>query len=375
MSADLLADFQEFVADMQASNAYHAWARDNHGGTGYSIDNPKTGSELQKWMVFRDQILRGTRPTPPSMVTALGKGLVDEGVMYLDATAAPPPPLVHGARSLPQGPFTDKTGAAWYRTTSGGTVSKVHVHDTPDYGVALMGYFSPAPPAPSTGVWTVTDCIGERVGHTPPTSNGTAEAGAWLGQKVNATRLLGNGTWMGAWTGCQCCDSTITDLVCATLAPAALVEMEKRNVSVAEALANGWLGKLPGVGLYVEHCTRRTVFDGLTSRSHGNGVNIEWWYQDGGYAPYVAKELPGAPSGKAGSWDLEIKNFDIQSDAAGIFVDAGGCGIHIHDGVTNAPIYLPKNLAVPSKPNVVDEASITYTGSGALVRYHSNAIG
>lgn len=88
-------DFAQLVQDAQSSNGYLAWARDNHGGKGYAIDNPKTGSELQKWMVFRDQLLRGTRPLPPAMTTALGKWLVDGGVLYLDATApvvTPPPP-------------------------------------------------------------------------------------------------------------------------------------------------------------------------------------------------------------------------------------------------------------------------------------------
>jgi hypothetical protein len=88
----LADDFAQFVTDIQASNSYLAFARDNHGGKGYAVDNPKTGSELQKWMVFRDQLLRGTRPLPPAMVTAIGKALVDAGVLYLDATAEPDPP-------------------------------------------------------------------------------------------------------------------------------------------------------------------------------------------------------------------------------------------------------------------------------------------
>jgi hypothetical protein len=88
----LADDFAQLVTDSQASSGYLAWARDNHGGKGYSIDNPKTGSELQKWMVFRDQLLRGTRPIPPTMTTAMGKWLVDGGVLYLDATAPTPTP-------------------------------------------------------------------------------------------------------------------------------------------------------------------------------------------------------------------------------------------------------------------------------------------
>jgi hypothetical protein len=271
----------------------------------------------------------------------------------------PPPPPTHGARALPQGPFTDSTVAKWYRTTAGGTVSKVHVAGAPDYGVALMGYFSPAPPAPSTGVWKVTDVIGERIGHTPPSMNGTGEAGLWFGQRVNVLRALGYGTWMGAWTGAQCCDSFITDLTCAI------------------PNADGTLAKLPGIGLYIEHSTRRVVIDGLTIHSHGNGVNAEWWYQDAGYAPYVAKELPGAPAGKAGSWSVEIRNFDIASDAWGLFLDAGTCGFYIHDGVIGGVngIAHPQNLAVPSMANRIDWNTIDWRGTGVKDHVHNNPIG
>lgn len=269
------------------------------------------------------------------------------------------PPPQHGARSLPQGPFTDKTTAQWFRSSAGGTVSKLHVHDTPDYGVASMGYFSPAPPAPATGVYTFTDVIGERIGHTPPTSNGTAESGLWFGQEAKVTRALGHGTWMGAWTGAQIRDSSITDLTCAMLN------------------ADGSLGKLPAVGLYIEHATRRVVIDGLTVVSHGNGVNVEWWYADAGYAPYVAKELTGAPAGKAGSWSVEIRNFDVTSDAWAFYLDAGTCDFYIHDGVirgTNG-IAHPKNLAVPTLPNRIDWATIDWRGSGTREFVHSNPIG
>jgi hypothetical protein len=222
-----------------------------------------------------------------------------------------------------------------------------------------MGYFTPSPPAPSTGVWNISDVIGERVGHLPPTSNGTAESGLWFGQQVNVQRALGHGTWMGAWTGAQCRDSSITDLTCAVLN------------------TDGSLGKLPGVGLYIEHSTRRLVIDGLTIRSSKNGVNVEWWYADSGYAPWVAKELASAPAGKAGSWSVEIRNFDIDTDAWGFFLDAGTCDFYIHDGVIKGKngIAHPKNLAVPTMPNRIDWATIDFRGSGQKELIHSNAIG
>lgn len=238
-------------------------------------------------------------------------------------------------------------------------MAKQHVHDAPDYGVALMGFFSPAPPPPSTGIWTVSDVIGERIGHTPPTMNGTGEAGLWFGQQVGVTRALGYGTWMGAWTGAQCRDSTIYDLTCAILN------------------TDGTIGKLPGIGLYVEHATRRLLIDGLTVRSHGNGINVEWWYADSGYAPYVAQELPGAPAGKAGSWSVEIRNFDIASDAWAMYLDAGTCGFYIHDGVISGVngIAHPANLAVPTMPNRIDWNTIDFRGTGTKELVHTHPLG
>lgn len=270
-----------------------------------------------------------------------------------------PPPHGSGARSLPQGPFTDKTTAQWFRSQAGASASKLRVTGAPDYGVASMGYFSPAPPPPASGGSTFTDVVGVKIGHTPPTSNGTAEAGLWFGQKATVLRGLGHGTWMGTWLGAQLCDSEITDLTCAVLN------------------ADGTLGKLPGIGLYIEHAARRVVIDGLTIRSHGNGVNGEWWYADAGYAPWVAKELPGAPAGKAGSWSIEIRNFDIASDAWGVFLDAGDCGYYLHDGVISGVngIAHPKNLAVASMPNRIDWTTIDFRGTGTKELIHDHPIG
>jgi hypothetical protein len=273
-------------------------------------------------------------------------------------TPTPTPSPTFGA-DLPVGPFTESTSAKWYRTTAGGTVSKQRVTGAPDYGVALMGTFSPAAPAPSTGVWTVTDCVGQNVGQEPPTMDGTGESGLWFGQKINADRCLGDGTWMGAWIGAQCCDSNITNLTCARMN------------------ADGTLARLPRIGLYIEHIARRVVIDGLTILAGGNGINAEWWYADNTYALWVAKELASAPAGKAGAWSIEIKNFDIDSGGWGIFLDAGACGYNIHDGILrgNNGISHPANLAVPSMPNVIDWATIDFRGTGSKEQIHTHTIG
>lgn len=263
---------------------------------------------------------------------------------------------VYGAE-LPVGPFTDRTTAAWYRDFSSPVdVSGIHVSGAPDYGVAAMGYFSPAPPAPAANVVTVRDCIGENIGSNPPTMNGTAEAGLWFGTQVDVDRVRGDGSWMGAWVGAQTRDSTIRNLTCAK--------------------ADG--SKLPKAGLWIEHATRRLVIDGLTIRSSGPGILGEWWYSDGDYFPWLDKEYPGLiPAGKAGSLDVEIRNFDIEADNWGIFLDAGASGYYIHDGVISGPLGIahPANLAVPSKPNRVDWSTIDYRGNGQRELIHTNPIG
>jgi len=71
----LLDDFKRFVADAEAGTQYAKWAHDNPG-------------ELARWQTFRDALLAGERPDPPTMLTPHGRELVDAGLVYLDATAA-----------------------------------------------------------------------------------------------------------------------------------------------------------------------------------------------------------------------------------------------------------------------------------------------
>lgn len=60
-------DFKQFIADAQSGSQYAKWAHDNPG-------------DLARWQTFRDAILAGQAPPPPTMKTAHGRELVDAAV-------------------------------------------------------------------------------------------------------------------------------------------------------------------------------------------------------------------------------------------------------------------------------------------------------
>lgn len=69
----------------------------------------------------------------------------------------------------------------------------------------------------------------------PRSSKGTAEAGIWLGNRGRVRRVrVRDCSWMGIWTGTACTDSILEDL----------------DVDDCPT----------GVGVYIEHTTRRTTF-------------------------------------------------------------------------------------------------------------------
>jgi hypothetical protein len=61
--------FKAFVTDIQASPYYGAWRR------GWP--------EYKGWTVYRNAILSGSVPAPPTFVSGFGQSLVDAGQMYL----------------------------------------------------------------------------------------------------------------------------------------------------------------------------------------------------------------------------------------------------------------------------------------------------
>jgi hypothetical protein len=234
------------------------------------------------------------------------------------------------------------------RNSGNTTTQGKHVSSGTNDGIANMVW----PPQASTGVWTLEDCIVENIAANPPRStNGTGEAGFWIGQKTNAARLVADAcAWMGMWTGAMCDGSVISDFD---------------------------LSGNPHVGLYCEHVTRNTTFERfkINHTGDGNAVNIEWWYADGTYGSLLPY------GGKAGSYSLTFQNFDITvpKGSWAFFADAGTFDCHWSNGKISGAgngIAHPKNLVDPSKPNTIDWTSIDtseLTGTKELV--HSNAIG
>lgn len=282
--------------------------------------------------------------------------------------AQPAPPPKHGAQALPQPPLQPVATAQSIRTIAtpsvytGKAISAQGPHGN---AFLLMGYFGgpTSPPAPSPSAFTLSDLVcllaGAPRSLTDPAA-GTDQAGCWIGAQANLERIEAAGPWSGMETCCQARNSTFKD------------------VTLAWRDATGQLTPLARTGLYIEHFSRRLIFDGLTVVSTLNGVNGEWAYADPMYASYTHAEYPTYPTGKSGSLDIEIRNFDITSLTGwGIFLDAGCCGYNIHDGVLRGlnGIAHPANLAIPSKPNVIDWTTIDFRGSGVREEIHQNPIG
>jgi hypothetical protein len=75
-----LTDYQEFVNDMSASSYFTNWKK----------QNPK---EYTTWAAFNKGVQDGSQPTPPVLKTKFGQGMVDGGIMYLNAWDHDPIPV------------------------------------------------------------------------------------------------------------------------------------------------------------------------------------------------------------------------------------------------------------------------------------------
>src|SRR5215471_12880871 len=79
-----LDDYNQTVADFSKSVGYKNWKSKNVG-------------EFGKWAQFDKAIKAGQTPTPPTLITWFGKGIVDAGVQYLNTlSVTPPAPEVSG---------------------------------------------------------------------------------------------------------------------------------------------------------------------------------------------------------------------------------------------------------------------------------------
>lgn len=139
-----LDHFKEFIADEEATHGYANWARDNHGGSAYSIASPSSSSELGRWLTFKADVLAGKRPTPPSLGSSQGQSLVDVGILYLSTLPPVTPPVVHPDESPdktivpPSSQIVDHVGRVW--TIKGGQVAVDGVVDPITGAVEQMDY-------------------------------------------------------------------------------------------------------------------------------------------------------------------------------------------------------------------------------------------
>jgi hypothetical protein len=129
-----LDDFEKFVTDAETGAQFQAWARDNHGGKDFTVDNPSSTSDLGKWYIFRDAIRAGQRPGIPVMSTPHGRELIDGGVLYLDINPipAPPPP--------PPAPTGKNVGNGYAANLQGSTYAQMSDTERAHYGGVIVGF-------------------------------------------------------------------------------------------------------------------------------------------------------------------------------------------------------------------------------------------
>jgi hypothetical protein len=93
-----LTDYQKYVTDTSASTYFADWKRKNPG-------------EYTKWVAFDKAVQAGPVANPPTLATKFGKGLVDAGIIYLNAyeTGEPVTPPVEPPITPPVTPPTTGT--------------------------------------------------------------------------------------------------------------------------------------------------------------------------------------------------------------------------------------------------------------------------
>lgn len=326
----------------------------------YFRDGKRTSNT---WDATTSQVTFGKPDSGQHVYAVEAVGVVASGEVSLPA---PLPPPGGNVPAPPVGPFKKST-PVFYRTAS--APQEIAGLDVENYagkviGIGVMQW--PPHDGPLPG-WHLHDCITQNIGDVPPSSNGTAEAGVWAGQPGLYERFVADGSWEGLWTGAMLHDSVLADFI----------------VGKADG-KGGWTLPSGGVaGVYLEHFTRRNIFDRFDVTPLGkHGFNIEWWYADSTYAPFVEAEYPAALAGKAGSCVNTIQNGRVYCPAGGfgIFADAGSWG-HSVQAVEfygpGAAVAFPNHLAGPN-PNVLVQTgpnACTFNQAGPNLTMHNNQIG
>jgi hypothetical protein len=138
---------------------------------------------------------------------------------------------------------------------------------------------------------------------TPGASNGTAEAGLWIGQPVvNGVHRIKvrNVSWSGIELANNSWDTTFSDLD---------IDMSGPN-------------QFAGVAVYLEHYSYRNVFNGFVIRGASTGFNAEWADPSWG--------------GVAGAHFTTITNGLI--DAAGSTVAGPRVGVYLDEGTESTSV-------------------------------------
>lgn len=291
--------------------------------------NPKDGSTTEWGLgdAALNQII-GIAPQPPA-----GNNVV----------VAPP----QGSLTVHDGGLNQSSYEFLYapQALAGGDIGDLDIRNYTGYGLGIMSW---NPQGQNTTPFNIHDLKVSGISANPPrSSNGTAEAGLWLAQLANLSRIeFGPGNaWMDLWTGGLGQGGHYTDLL---------------------------FTHPEGVAIYHEHVTSNLVVENfkiLQGRSgQSNPINVEWTY------------------GGQGSSSITWRAFEIYcpAGATGIFLDAGTYGCTIGDPSPNAPlciftgpgdaIGLPNNLAGPTK-NIVNTSNIVFKNTGQQVYYHNNGIG
>jgi len=142
--------------------------------------------------------------------------------------------------------------AVMARTVDGLNVERAVIRNFLSWGIYACDY--PARKDPVTPVVIEDIDVSGISQPKPKSSDGTAEAGIWLGNTGRVSRVkIRNCAWMSLWTGSACNDSILEDL----------------DIDGSP------------VGIYIENITRRTIFRKFRiGPGVETGINSEWNHDD-----------------------------------------------------------------------------------------------
>lgn len=294
----------------------------------------------------------------PGQIVEFTKG---KGYWLYTPVTPPPPPPVGPSPKLPVGPFTKRTSTLYFDDATGHVISGYDIEGTigagANDGLLVMEW----PPKLSTSRYTIKNIISQKWGNSPPTSNGTSEAGIWIGQSADVDSIVADGTWEALWTGAECADSIFTNF----------------TIGTADG-KGGFTGpsNAQSAGVYNEHFTRRTLFKNgwIYAPNARMGIISEWWYPDSDESGFVAKEFPGAKAGEAGSCMNTYDTLYVwcPKGGTGIYLDQGTWGTTVKNIVFDGPgnaYHEVGPLAGPTA-NVFDSASCTFKNGGSKGEAH-----